>query len=227
MPPSTTEPSGYGPAYYAARARWLDRRVEAELLLRRARVGHATRIVDVGCGDGVLLSRAAARGASAVGVEVNAFALRDAKARAPGAPVVATAGAASLPFGDGVFDAVVNQHVLEHLDEPAAHLREWRRVARSGAYLALVTPNRDYPDPSHFDDPDHRHIWTSVEITVALGQAGWSICRVWSIFPFVGRTRAGRAMSARIGALMAPWPVPGGKGRSLVAVARFVHPSAS
>lgn len=222
---STAGHQPYTSAYYDARAVWLDRRVEADLLLRHAKVGRGARLLDVGCGDGVLLARAVAGGGAAVGVEVNADALRAAKARAPGASVVATGGAASLPFADAVFDAVVSQHVLEHLDDPVAHLREWRRVARPGAYLALVTPNRDFPDPSHFADPDHRHIWTASEIAAAFDQAGWSAIRLWSVFPYLGRSRAGRALSVRIGALLAPWPIPGGHGRSLVAVARRVRES--
>lgn len=216
----------YGRAYYAARAGWLDRRVEVDLLLRCARVGRASRLLDVGCGDGALLVRAAARGAAAVGVEVNETALRYAKARAPIASVVAVGATASLPFADAAFDAVVNQHVLEHLGEPLAHLREWRRVARPGGYLAIVTPNRAYPDPSHFYDPDHRRLWGEAELREALERTGWTVRRVWTAFPYFGKTKAGRALSVRIGALLAPWPVLGGSGRSLIAIARVVAPSA-
>jgi ubiquinone/menaquinone biosynthesis C-methylase UbiE len=48
----------------------------------------------------------------------------------------------SLPYPDGSFDACVSNYVLEHVVDPAGHLREaWRVLKPAGAYV-FRTPNR-------------------------------------------------------------------------------------
>jgi SAM-dependent methyltransferase len=51
---------------------------------------------------------------------------------------------AALPFGDGTFDLVVADHVLEHVDAEHAPevARELLRVLRPGGWLAARTPNK-------------------------------------------------------------------------------------
>ena len=51
-----------------------------------------------------------------------------------------------LPWADSVFDAIVSQHVIEHLDlfeEVIPLLRELRRVAKPGAELWLSCPDME------------------------------------------------------------------------------------
>ena len=59
-----------------------------------------------------------------------------------GPTVVTAADATALPFPDGYFGAVLASHVLEHLPDPDAALREWLRVVGGdrGA-LFVVTPS--------------------------------------------------------------------------------------
>jgi SAM-dependent methyltransferase len=45
-----------------------------------------------------------------------------------------------LPFRDGAFDVVLCEQVLEHLDDPAAALREIARVLRPGGLLVAGVP---------------------------------------------------------------------------------------
>src|SRR2546429_368984 len=47
--------------------------------------------------------------------------------------------AGKLPFGDGSFDTVVANHMLYHLDDPAAALAEFARVLRTGGRVAIAT----------------------------------------------------------------------------------------
>jgi SAM-dependent methyltransferase len=105
---------------------------EAQLddLLREA--GPRT-IVDVGCGEGVLSARWAARPAieRVAGVDLADPALRaewEAR-RVPGLEFEAFAGG-ELPFGDAEFDLAAAIEVLEHVPDPAATLAEMARVAR-------------------------------------------------------------------------------------------------
>jgi SAM-dependent methyltransferase len=52
--------------------------------------------------------------------------------------------AAALPFGDASFDTVIANHMLYHLDDPAAALAEFARVLRPGGRLVAATNGSDH-----------------------------------------------------------------------------------
>jgi SAM-dependent methyltransferase len=54
------------------------------------------------------------------------------------------------------YDAVLASHVLEHLANPLAALKEWARIVRPGGYVLLIVPHRD-------GTFDHRRPVTSLE----------------------------------------------------------------
>ncbi|GAB3830867.1 class I SAM-dependent methyltransferase [Dactylosporangium cerinum] len=54
--------------------------------------------------------------------------------------------ATDLPFPDGSFDTVIANHMLYHLDDPGAALREFARVLRPGGRLAIATNGSDHLD---------------------------------------------------------------------------------
>jgi SAM-dependent methyltransferase len=93
-------------------------------------------VVEVGCGDGALLTALGARGLAGGelhGFEVSEEAARIARERGLS---VAVYDGERLPSRDGEFDLAVLSHVLEHVPEPADLLREAARVA--GAVLVEV-----------------------------------------------------------------------------------------
>ncbi|WP_433510933.1 class I SAM-dependent methyltransferase [Nonomuraea sp. CA-143628] len=61
----------------------------------------------------------------------------------PGA-VVQQCDAADLPFGDAGFDTVIANHMLYHLDDPDAALREFARVLRPSGRLAIAVNGIDH-----------------------------------------------------------------------------------
>jgi SAM-dependent methyltransferase len=96
------------------------------------------RLLDVGCGTGDLAAIFARRGWSAAGIEPSAEAARHARAIG----VEAVAGTlADAPWEDGSFDAVLFNHSLEHIPEPAEALAEAARLLRPGGLLAIAVPN--------------------------------------------------------------------------------------
>jgi SAM-dependent methyltransferase len=108
-------------------------------LLRRSRATLARRIderapagpvLDVGCGEGVLLDALHARGREAVGLE--RVALR---------PDVRAREAAEFDERPGEWAAVVFWHSLEHLREPAVALERAFELLRPGGLLVIAVPN--------------------------------------------------------------------------------------
>lgn len=90
-------------------------------------------VAEIGCGDGALLAELGARGLSGElhGFEVSEEAARLARSRGvPGLAEVTVYDGSSLPADDGAFDLAILSHVLEHVPDPAAVLREAARVAR-------------------------------------------------------------------------------------------------
>jgi SAM-dependent methyltransferase len=87
-------------------------------------------VCEVGCGDGALLAELAGRGYGRehVGYEVSPEAAAIAGAR-PELRVAAFDGE-RLPDRDGAFELGILSHVLEHVPDPAALLRETARVCR-------------------------------------------------------------------------------------------------
>ena len=96
------------------------------------------RVLEVGCGEGIVLATLAARlpGTRFDGLELDETSLAQARARCPDARLV-RGDACELPFEARSFDLVVCLEVLEHLPEPARALRELRRVARAGCLLSV------------------------------------------------------------------------------------------
>ncbi len=102
------------------------------------------RMLDVGCGMGLLVRTLLSRGVDAVGADVSARCARAGNAVAPGRFVEASVLA--LPFGDGAFETVVSTDLLEHLAEEdvGRALRELARVARRNVFVRVATaPDRD------------------------------------------------------------------------------------
>lgn len=97
--------------------------------------------LDVGCATGRLLEDVARAGWEVRGVDV----CREAAAygaRVRGVRIHAgTLEEARFP--DGTFAVAHCAHLIEHLGEPRAFLRELRRVLRDGGRAAITTPNVD------------------------------------------------------------------------------------
>ncbi len=62
-----------------------------------------------------------------------------------------TGYAEEIPYSDGEFDVVFCEDVLEHVNDPAAVLRECRRVLRSGGSLIALFPSFRMLDAHHLD----------------------------------------------------------------------------
>jgi SAM-dependent methyltransferase len=98
----------------------------------------AGRLLDVGCGPGLLLDEARRRGYATVGLELSRAAARHAT-DALGLDVRDVALEA-FEDDDG-FDVVVLADLLEHLDDPVAGIERAAGLLRPGGVLCVVTPD--------------------------------------------------------------------------------------
>jgi ubiquinone/menaquinone biosynthesis C-methylase UbiE len=89
------------------------------------------RLLDIGCGDGAVLEAIAGDRPEwkLAGVEIAQRAADIAAERCPDAEIQRYDGT-TLPFDDGAFDVGVLSHVLEHVTDPIAVLREAARACR-------------------------------------------------------------------------------------------------
>ena len=95
-------------------------------------------LLEVGCGGGLLLRDATARGARTTGIDHSEDMVALARERAPGADVV-LAEDKRLPFADETFTAIAMAIVFFFLADPLCVLRECRRVLRPDGRIAVYT----------------------------------------------------------------------------------------
>lgn len=107
-------------------------------ILDALRLGPADRLLEIGCGGGLLLRDALASGASAVGLDHSKEMVELARERSGGAEV-ALGRAEHLPFPDASFTAVAMSVVFFFLADPLRALREAARVLEPLGRIAIYT----------------------------------------------------------------------------------------
>jgi SAM-dependent methyltransferase len=133
------EPTVYGAIHQERRARtlaWID-----DLSLPPA-----SRVLEVGCGAGILAADLFRRGFVVDGIDSSAAMVELARARAADLGAadrirVGEGDAHALAFESGSYDLVVALGVLPFLHSPAVALREFARVLKPGGHVLLSSDN--------------------------------------------------------------------------------------
>ena len=209
----------YAAAYPLLYARPWWWRAREEFLLRRFRRIVAPdgrrRILDVGCGDGVLLDRLGAWG-HAEGIEPDATTL---------GPDAAHRRIHLGPFDasfrpDEPFDLVLFLDVLEHLDDPVASLTRARELLRRGGRVFVSVPAFPLLWTRHDALNHHRRRYTKATLAAHAAAAGLHV--EWARYGFVSVGLAKLLVRAKEAVLAGRPAAPGLPPVPLNAVARLL-----
>lgn len=187
MPSSQRIASFYPPEYYGTPDAKFERWVEAAVRLgaqHRVRTllhGLPTggRVLDIGCGRGVMLRAMLDNGFEAHGVEISAAAAAGAD---PRAKIRIAHSLQDANYGSHQFDAVVLWHVLEHVRQPAETLAEVARILVPGGRLIVAVPNFASwqstwakSDWFHLDLPRHLYHFSDRTLSRLVERAGFEV----------------------------------------------------
>lgn len=143
------------------------------------------RLLEVGCGAGARLARLAALGWSVEGQEVDplsaSFAIKtDIK--------IHLGYLDQLGLPNNSYDAIIINHVIEHLHEPVKILRECRRLLKPNGILIAVTPNINCLGHRMFksnwlglDPPRHIFLYGQDTLREVAHQAGFQNPMTWTV----------------------------------------------
>ena len=186
MPGEAELAAAYSQAYYSsteakfnplieAWTRYSGRRRAQALLRKHGRGAAGLRVLDVGCGRGVLLQGFRKLGADALGIERG------------GAGFEEIEGIEALSLDDllasgRTFDVIVIWHVLEHLPDPQESLAKLRQLLARDGSLFVEVPNFGSLQAGlfgarwfHLDLPRHLFHFTPDTLAATLREAGFSI----------------------------------------------------
>ena len=132
------------------------------------------RLLEIGCGGGLLLRDALATGASATGLDHSEEMVSLARERASGAQIV-LGSAEQLPFPDASFTAVAMSIVFFFLTDPLGALQEARRVLASGGRLAIYTTSPKLRGTPAAPEPlaSRSHFYENEELVALAETAGF------------------------------------------------------
>jgi SAM-dependent methyltransferase len=144
-------------------------------------------LLDIGCGGGGLIDQLSGEGFKMTGVERDVAALSHRQLN------VLEGSAENLPpLPQASFDGVVFSHVLEHLNDPVAAVRNAAKLLRPGGKLFCEVPNNEsmIAEQSklsweHLDIPRHINFFSEKTLRKLMAAAGLTTSRTY----FGGYTR--------------------------------------
>ncbi len=178
----------YPPEYYGGPGKKFTPLIES--LVRKAASWNASkltkdlvpgsRVLDVGCGRGVLLTSLADNDMETHGFEISQTAAEGAD---PRSKIAIAPSLEEAAYPAGYFDLVVLCHVLEHLPDPKQTLLEIRRILKPGGRLVVSVPNFSswqarWTGPAwfHLDLPRHLFHFPAGGLRTLLEKTGFQ-CR--------------------------------------------------
>ena len=99
------------------------------------------KILDLGCGNKKILG--------AIGIDINPLSDAD---------IIHDLNNLPYPFEDSLFDEIIADNVIEHLDDVVKIMEELSRISKPGARIKIIVPY--FRSKWAYIDPTHRHHFT-------------------------------------------------------------------
>ncbi len=155
-----------------------------------------TRLLDIGCSDGVLAEQLSQRFPETHGLDISETALAMARTRGIRTHQL-NVDQKPLPFDDGYFSAITCLDLVEHVFEPRVLVSEIARVLAPGGSLYIAFPNMRYllhikqllagrfpktsGDTAYSYDGGHLHYYTPRDVRDLLASKGLNTVSEWGI----------------------------------------------
>lgn len=140
-------------------------------------------VLDIGCAYGFMLERFP-YSFKRFGLDVSEYAIKIAEKRLSDAVLKVGDAQDKIPFKSNLFDIVLMNDVLEHLENPEAALRNTKKVLRKGGMLYITTPNLNAVRRAFFKIPDKREHHISMfkhsDLIRLLEFLGYEILEGWT-----------------------------------------------
>jgi 2-polyprenyl-3-methyl-5-hydroxy-6-metoxy-1,4-benzoquinol methylase len=177
----------YPPAFYAqptVTSKFFSDFLHSIKLREVSHLKNGGRILDVGCGEGGLLSAFKARGWEVYGLDTSETATKLSQKRI-GEQYVFNCELRDSNFPDNFFDVITLNHVLEHISYPNEELHEISRILKNDGVLHLSVPNIDSFQFKicrekwvHLDLPRHLYHYSPSTIRAMLQKNNFDVMRL-------------------------------------------------
>lgn len=138
------------------------------------------KLLEIGCGSGQMLKNMRDLGWEVTGIDFDPQC--QSITQETGIPVYqGDVLEQNLPANS--FDVIVMSHVIEHLPDPIATLKECLRLLRPNGHLIAITPNTNGYNHKYFkknsrilETPRHLHLFTTASLQQIANKAGFKHC---------------------------------------------------
>lgn len=172
------------------RARIYEKR-RVQLILNCIKKGNKQKILEIGCGEGNVISKLNLMNNIVFGLDPSRVAILTAKQRIKRCLLIQALGE-NIPIKNKSFDVVLFPNVIEHLHSPEGVLKEIYRILKDDGELVISTPNflqlgnRSAiffgKKPSKTDEVEHIHEFYPKELKMLLRKMGFKIRKVRGLF---------------------------------------------
>ena len=143
-------------------------------------------VVDIGCGDGCISVFAANRKAKVIATDICPQSVEQTRGKLQKSPArdfeVHVSDSNPLPLDDNIATKIICREVLEHVDDPAAVMRELVRVGKPGASYLITVPDprgesiqKKMAPPEYWAKPNHLRVFEREEFADLLESNGLEI----------------------------------------------------
>lgn len=155
-------------------------------------IGGRGKVLDIGCAYGFMLEKFP-NSFEKFGLDVSQYAVDVAKKRIPGASFVIGGAEDAYPYEENFFDVILANDLLEHLENPAAALKNIHKVLKKNGVFYLTTPNLNFLRKNLLAYADrkehHLSLFSHSDLFDLLKSMGFKIEDHWTFLDIFGYWR--------------------------------------